>query len=109
MMFGCSPPLTMIPWTRASGRSCWRSWSSATKSWMTAFSALTPRQGHDEARRLAVELRLHLDDAERRPPHLRAAAPVDHHRGVHALEDARLHQLDLARATLLGGRADHLD
>src|SRR5207245_1345187 len=54
MMFGCSPPLTMIPWTRASGRSCWRSWSSATKSWMTAFSALTPRQGvvlgHDRDR-----------------------------------------------------------
>ena len=48
-MFGCSPPLTMIPWTRASGRSCWRIWSSATKSWMTAFRAFTPRQGHEEA------------------------------------------------------------
>src|SRR4029453_422158 len=49
MMLGWSPPLTMMPWTRASGRSCWRIWSSATKSWMTAFSAFTPRHGHDEA------------------------------------------------------------
>src|SRR3989304_3874312 len=48
-MFGCSPPLTMIPCTRASGRSCWRIWSRPTKSWITALSALTPRQGQDEA------------------------------------------------------------
>src|SRR6266850_2599337 len=39
----------MIPCTRASGRSCWRIWSSPTKSWITAFSAFTPRQGQEEA------------------------------------------------------------
>src|SRR2546428_4177630 len=60
-------------------------------------------------RRLAVELRLYLDDAERGPPDLGPAAPVDHHRRVHVLEDPRLHQLDLARAALLRGRPDHLD
>ena len=48
-MFGCSPPLTMIPWMRASGRICWRIWSSPTKSWITALSAFTPRHGHDDA------------------------------------------------------------
>src|ERR1700730_12080727 len=49
MMLAWSPPLVMMPCTRASGRSCWRMASSATKSWIIACSALTPRQGHDEA------------------------------------------------------------
>src|SRR5262249_24996653 len=52
---------------------------------------------------------LHLDDAQGGPPHLRAAAAVDHHGRVHALEDARLHEPDLAGAALFGGGADDLD
>ncbi len=39
------PSTGMVP----QGRSCWRIWSSPTKSWMTAFSAFTPRQGQEEA------------------------------------------------------------
>src|SRR5436309_2051987 len=49
MMLACSPPLVMTPWMRASGRTCWRIWSSDTKSWIMALSALTPRHGQDEA------------------------------------------------------------
>src|SRR2546426_27881 len=59
--------------------------------------------------RLAVELGLHLDDAERRPPDLRPAAAVDHHRRVDVAEHAGLQQPYLAGAALFGGRADHLD
>src|SRR5207245_377348 len=69
-------------------------------------AAPRPRRG---VRRLAEELGLHLDDPEARPPHLGAAASVDHHGGVHALEDAGVLQLHLAGAALLGGRADDLD
>src|SRR5262245_4399407 len=57
---------------------------------------------------LAEELRLDLDDAKARPPHPRAAPAVHHHRGVHLAEDARLQELDLPGAALLGGRADDL-
>src|SRR5262249_27007098 len=49
MMFGCSPPLTMTPWSRASGRSCCRMASSVTNSWITALSAFTPRHGQLDA------------------------------------------------------------
>src|SRR2546422_959269 len=49
MMLACSPPFVMMPCMRASGRICWRIASSALKRPMTAFSALTPRHGHDEA------------------------------------------------------------
>src|SRR5688572_27763780 len=58
---------------------------------------------------LAEELHLRLDDAERRAPDLRAAAAVDHHGGVDAVEDAGVHELHLAGAAFLGRRADHLD
>src|SRR5215470_4757244 len=58
---------------------------------------------------LAVELGLDLDDAERRAPHLRRAASVDHHRRVDIAEDAGLQQPYLAGPAFLGGRADHLD
>src|SRR5512138_3330219 len=49
MMLAWSPPLVMMPCTRASGRTCWRMASSETKSWIIALRALTPRHGHDEA------------------------------------------------------------
>src|SRR5467141_3534693 len=49
MMLAWSPPLVMMPCTRASGLICWRIWSSETKSWIMALSALPPRQGYDEA------------------------------------------------------------
>src|SRR6266851_6175940 len=67
-----------------------------------------PRPGR-RVGRLAVELGLHLDDAERRPPDLRPAAAVDHHRRVDVAEHAGLQQPHLAGAALFGGRADHLD
>src|SRR3989442_10575131 len=38
-----------------------------------------------------------------------AVEAVDHHRGVHRLEDAALDEPHLAAAALLGGRADDLD
>src|SRR6266567_5170501 len=49
MMLAWSPPLVMMPCTRASGLICWRIWSSETKSWIMALRALTPRHGQDEA------------------------------------------------------------
>src|SRR3989304_5434682 len=49
MMLAWSPPLVMMPCPRARGLVCGRIRSSETKSWIMALSALTPRQGQDEA------------------------------------------------------------
>src|SRR5689334_8514124 len=100
----------MIPCTRESGRSCWRMASSDTKSWIIAFSAFTPRHGHDEAweaRPKNSHLTLMMPRVGRQT--WVPAAAVDHHGRVHLLEHARVHETDLARAALLGGRADDVD
>ena len=58
---------------------------------------------------LAEVLDLGLHEPERRPPDLRPAARVDHHRGVDVAEDAGVQELDLARAAFLRGRPHHRD
>ncbi len=58
---------------------------------------------------LAGELEAYPGDAEQILVQDPAVEAVNHHCGVHALEHAGLDQLDLAAATLLGRRADHLD
>src|SRR5262249_19133396 len=67
-----------------------------------------PRVGR-RVRGLARELEAGAHDAEQILVHDPAIEAVDHHRGVHVLEDAAPDELDLAAAALLGGRADDLD
>ena len=49
MMFAAVPPSWMIPWTRASGRSCWRHSPTELNSRIIASSALRPFHGSDAA------------------------------------------------------------
>src|SRR6185295_18664030 len=60
-------------------------------------------------RGLAAELEGAAHDAQQVLVQDGAVEPVDHHRAVHVLEHARLDELDLPAAALLGGGADHLD
>ena len=49
MMFAAVPPSRMIPWTRASGRSCWRHSPIEENSSTSASSAFRPIHGSDAA------------------------------------------------------------
>ena len=60
-------------------------------------------------RRLAPELEARARDAEQVLVQDPAVEAVDHHGRVHGLEHAAFDQANLAAATFLGGRADHLD
>ena len=49
MMLAAVPPSWMIPWTRASGRSCWRHNPTEVNSRIIASSAFRPFHGSDDA------------------------------------------------------------
>ena len=106
-MFAAEPPSMTMPWTWSPGRSCWRSRPRATWETVIASSALTPSHGAAEAwASLPVKVTSKWSTARHGRSRRSLGPGVDHHRGVHVVEEAGVDQVDLAAAALLGGRAE---
>ena len=110
MMLAAVPPSVITPWTRASGRSCWRHSPTELNSRIIASSAFRPSQGSEAAWAWqAVERDLDVLAGEQAAGHVGHVRGVEEERRVEAVEQAVVdHQL-LARAALLGRRAEEDD
>ena len=110
MMFAAVPPSWMIPWTRASGRSCWRHSPTELNSRIIASSAFWPF--HGSAAAWAWRPCEHDVDVLRRERLALDVVPVagvEQQRRVDAREQAVLDHLGLAAPPLLRRAAEEHD
>ena len=98
MMLAAVPPSMTMPWTRASGRSCWRQRPIELKSITSASSALRPFHGFGGGVRLrAGEVDVDVDARERLRLDVRAVTRVEEQGRVEPVEEAVVEHELLAR------------